>query len=229
MEITCLKESLFNGMSANAFKLGTVLTAGWFWFRTGGCSTLYRGGSMETIDFENILAVANTDVGEISPPTYVQHDNETIYFYVVRRFNGCGYQERTLEAAAKVSIDSTGDLRQPEPNDIIYAKVARLADNKILIGWYYCPLEQKSKPINFKVYYDNRTGQVDYENAIAEISCAGKGFYSYQSNTLNSGIYLFTVRVVDAMGTEDESSKQLKIYIDANTPNGIEILNIETI
>ena len=229
MEVNLLENAIFNGMTADAFKLGTVLAAGWFWFRTGGCSVLYRGGNMESIDFENILAVANTDADDISPPTYIQHNSETIYFYVVRRFNGCGYQEHTLEAAAKVSVDSAGDLRPSEPNDIVYTKVIRLADNKILIGWYYCPLEQKSKPASFKVYYDNRTGQVDYENALAEISCSGKGFYEYQSSVLESGEYLFSVRAVDTAGVEDGSSKLFKIRVNADTPDSIEILNIETI
>jgi len=36
-----LREALFNGMTANAFKLGTTLSLGWFWLRIAGCSALY--------------------------------------------------------------------------------------------------------------------------------------------------------------------------------------------
>ena len=49
-----LREALFNGMTANAFKLGTTLSLGWFWVRVAGCSVLYRGSSMGEIDFVNI-------------------------------------------------------------------------------------------------------------------------------------------------------------------------------
>ena len=72
-----LREALFAGMSANAFKLGTVLTCGWFWPRIDGCSVLYRGDRMDIIDFSNVLAVAEVDASQISPPNYVQHNSNT--------------------------------------------------------------------------------------------------------------------------------------------------------
>ena len=58
MELKFLREALYNGMTANAFKLGTVLTGGWFWMRIGGCSVLYRGPGMSEINFDDLLAVS---------------------------------------------------------------------------------------------------------------------------------------------------------------------------
>ena len=107
-----LRESLFNGVTATAFKLGTVLSSGWFWMRPGGCSVLYRGLKMEEIDFANALTVVEQDDSEISPPDYLGHWDGTTYFYIVRRFNGCGYQEKTLSAAVKVRIGPNGLLAQ---------------------------------------------------------------------------------------------------------------------
>ena len=43
METKFLKAALFGGMTADAFKLGTVLSLGWFWLRTAGCHIIYRG------------------------------------------------------------------------------------------------------------------------------------------------------------------------------------------
>jgi len=40
------REALFNGATAAAFKLGTVLTQGWFWVRRSGCAAVYRGASI---------------------------------------------------------------------------------------------------------------------------------------------------------------------------------------
>ena len=229
MESKWLKEALFSGMTANAFKLGTVLTLGWFWPRIAGCSVLYRGSSMEQIDFANILTVADADACLISPPSYVQHESSTTYFYVIRRANNCGDEEHTLAAAVKVSIDANGDLVQPQPNNIFGARAEQIAGNKVQLIWYYCPVEQESEPACFKVYVDDRTGQIDYENPIAIISYEGRKFYSYQSNTLDAGTYLFAIRAEDAVGVENPSLNQIKIQLDTTSPDAIDILSVETV
>jgi hypothetical protein len=229
METNWLKEALYAGMTANAFKLGTVLTFGWFWVRVGGCSVLYRGDSMDTIDFASILVVAEADADQISPPGYVQHSNGSTYFYVVRRANNCGDQEYTLSAAVRVSIGADGELTKPQPNNIFAVRARQVDGSKIELVWYYCPLEQQSQPECFKVYCDAGTGQVDYENAIAEICYAGRRFYSYQSDSLDAGEYLFCIRAEDAAGTESGSSAQVRIQLDTASSDAIEILSAKAV
>jgi hypothetical protein len=221
------RESLFNGMTANAFKLGTTLSLGWFWVRVAGCSVLYRGSSMEEIDFMNILAVAEQDACEISPPSYISHNSGSTYFYVVRRFNNCGYQECTLAAAVKVSIESNGELAEPRPNNISSSKVQQVDSNKIQLVWFYCPIAQKSQPVCFNVYYDDRKGQIDYENPLATIGYKGRKFYSYQCGALEAGRYLFAIRTEDTSGIENSSLAQLRIQFDPTNPEAIDILSAE--
>lgn len=229
METKWLKEALFAGMTANAFKLGTVLTCGWFWPRVAGCSVLYRGSSMEQIDFANILAVAEQDACAISPPSYVPHDSSSTYFYVIRQANNCGCEEHTLAAAVKVSIDAGGDLAEPQPNNIFEARAKQVDGNKIQLVWYYCPLEQNSEPACFKLYYDAGTGQIDYENPITTISYQGRRFYSYQSDTLEASKYLFCIRAEDATGMESASLAPIRIQLDTVSPGAINILSAEII
>lgn len=229
METKFLKEALFAGMTANAFKLGTVLTLGWFWVRVTGCSILYRGGSMEQIDFENILSVAEADTGVISPPSYLEHNSDSTYFYVIRRANNCGDEEHTLAAAVKVSIDANGDLAQPQPNSVFSARVEQVNGNKVQLLWYYWPIAQQSVPAWFKVYTDNGAGQIDYENPIVIISYDGRKFYSYQSGALGAGRYLFAIRAEDAGGIENSSLSQLKIQLDIKSPGAIDNLSAETV
>ncbi len=224
-----LVEALFDGMTANAFKLGTVLTGGWFWMRWSGCSALYRGPSMEQIDFANISTVAEQDAGSISPPDYLPHHSNLSYFYVVRRFNNCGYQERTLTAAVKVSIDADGNLAEPQPNNIFAWRLDQVHSNKIQLLWFYCPLEQESQPVYFKVYYDSGMGQIDYENPIATVNYQGRKFYTYQSDALAAGRYLFVVRTEDAAGIENNSLSQLGIQLSTNSPDAINILSAEVV
>lgn len=229
IERSWLREALFNGMTANAFKLGTTLSLGWFWVRVAGCSVLYRGPGMERIDFTNILTVAEQNACEISPPSYVPHNSSSTYFYVIRRFNTCGYQELTLAAAAKVLIDGGGELGKPEPNNIFSSKAEQVDGDKIQLVWFYCPLEQKSQPVCFNVYYDGGTGQIDHENPLAKIGYEGQRFYRYQSGALDAGGYLFTIRAEDVDGIENSSSAQLRIQLDTTNPDAIDILSTETV
>lgn len=224
-----LSDALFAGMTANAFKLGTVLTLGWFWTRVEGCSALYRGGGMGDIDFANILAVAETDAATIEPPAYARHNSESTYFYVVRRFNSCGYQELTLGAAVKVEIDANGDIADARPNRIFESRIEQVEGGKIELVWYYCPVEQKAEPASSHIYYDNGTGQIDYENAIATIEYQGRRFYSYLSDTLNAGEYLFAIRARGADGVEDRSLAQVRIQIRTKAVRAIDILSAQAV
>jgi hypothetical protein len=230
-----LREALFNGMTANAFKLGTSLSLGWFWVRVTGCSVLYRGAGMGEIDFANILTVSNratSDEGRetISPPSYIPHNSGSTYFYVVRRFNKCGYQEHTLAAAVKVSIGSNGELAEPQPNKVFDSKAEQVDSDKVKLLWYYCPLEQGSRPICFNVYYDDRTGEIDFsENPLATIGYKGRKFYSFQSSALEAGKYLFAIRAEDAGGIENISLARLKIQLDTLNPDAIDILRAEAV
>ena len=224
-----LREVLFNCVSANAIKLGTALTSGWFWVRVCGCSAIYRGAGMGEVDFTNILALVAQDACEIQPPVYLSHDNSAAYFYVVRRFNHCGCQERTLGAAVKVSIDAGGELAKPQPNNIFGSKAEQVNADKIRLVWFYCPLEQKSRPVCFKIYWDSRTGQVNYENPTAIISYHGRKYYSYQTGELEAGRYLFAIRAEDAEGAANNSLAQSRIELHTKPPDSIAILNAGTI
>ena len=222
-------DSLFEGDSANGVKLGAGLTGGDFWAHISGCSLLYRGAGMESIDFENILAVGEADAEQISPPDYVTHANSSTCFYVVRRANACGEEEKTLAAAVRVKIDADGDLVQGGPNSIFEAKASQTAGNKVELVWFYCPIEQQSLPANFNIYFDSGTGQVDYETAIATVSYLGRKFYSYQSGTLDPGNYLFAVRVEDVNGVESASLAKFEVQLDASNPDAIDILSTEVL
>jgi hypothetical protein len=229
MEIKWLKEALFAGQTSNAFKLGTALTLGWFWPRLSGCSILYRGESFQQIDFANILTVTQMDACLISPPAYLPHESSSTYFYVVRRANNCGDEEHTLSAAVKVSIDADGDLALGQPNNIFCARAKQIAGSRIQLVWYYCPVGQQSMPACFRIYTDNRTGQIDYENPLATIDYSGRMFYSYHSDALETGRYLFAIRARDAAGMEDSSWAKIRVQLDTASPEAMDILGVEAI
>jgi len=227
MESRWLRQALFGGMTANSFKLGTVLGRGWFWMRVAGCCVLYRGPTMEQIDLADILAASEQDADTISPPNYIPHNTETTYFYVVRRVNNCGYEEQTLSAAAKVAIDAQGELARPVPNKIFIFRCDQVDADKIELLWFYSPIAQQSPPVCFKIYYDGGTGQIDYENPLTVISYEGQRFHSWRSNALQAGRYLFALRAEDAAGVENISWAQMQVQLDMTGPETAVILGTE--
>jgi len=222
-------DSLYEGDSPNGVKLGMGLTGGDFWSRIAGCQMLYRGCCIDEIDFYNILTVTNIDAAEISPPSYVPHKSSSTYFYVTRRANNCGCEEHTIAAAVKVSLDADGELTAPKPNSIFEVKANRATGNKVELVWFYCPIGQESPPVCFNVYYDAGTGQIDYQNPLAAISYIGRRFYSYQSQSLNAGEYMFAIKTEDAVGVESNPSAPIKIQLDSTGPDTIEILIAEAV
>jgi hypothetical protein len=224
-----LKDALFGGMTSNGFKLGNALSLGWFWMRVGGCSALYRGGRIDCVDFENVLSVGGLDARFVSPPDYVGHSCKSTYVYVVRRFNRCGDLEGTLGAAARVSFDASGDLVEPRPNDVFDSRAEVIQGDKVLLRWFYSPLEEKSGPALFNIYHDSGSGQVDYVNPAATITYEGRRFYSCTIGPLGPGEGLFAIRAEDANGAENHSSAILRIQIQGANPDAIEILSIESV
>jgi len=101
--------------------------------------------------------------------------------------------------------------------------------NKIKIFWFYCPLEQKSPPSCFRIYYDNASRQIDYENPLAVIKYQGCKYYSYESSYLQAGNYLFAVRAESIDGIQDESQAQLRIQLDILNPEQVNILETEVV
>jgi hypothetical protein len=214
MDTAFYRDALFVGMASNAFKLGTVLHVGWFWPRLTGCSLLYHGDSIEAINFGRVTAVDDFDASRIAPPDYLLHQSNTTCFYVLRRANGCGDTERTSSASVKVVIDSNGDLAQLVPNSIFTVRTEVVQGNRAKLTWFYCPIEQQSPPTRFNIYTDDGTGQIDYQNAIAQIEYRGRKFYSFNSDKLPAGKYLFAIKVQDENGIEDNSLAVLSIEIN---------------
>jgi hypothetical protein len=201
MDLKFYKEALFGGMTGNAFKLGMVLTGGWFWVRVSGCAVLYRGESLSTIDFDNILAVGDSVAGQISAPGWLEHRAEGRYLYAVRRANGCGMIEYGLRGVAVIVFDNEGLLCRPAPNGVFGLAARRAASGRAELGWYYCPLGQEAEPASFKIYSDNGSGQVDFENQVGVVEYKGKGFYSFAADFVIGGACAkFAVRAEDEKG-----------------------------
>jgi hypothetical protein len=223
------KESLFSGMTSNSFKLGTVLTLGWFWVRVRGCMMLYRGNDFYAIDFTNILAVFEADAEQINVPGYLEHRADSGYLYVVRRANCCGEEEKGLRGLVSIRFDSEGRLEEPRPNSVFGLAARQVATDKAELGWFYCPLGQGSVPVCFRVYSDGGSGQIVFENEIGLVGYEGRGFYSFTVEQLNEGANLFAVRAEDESGVQDGRLSSIGFELDCAAPQKAQIVRAETL
>ncbi|MCX5647018.1 MAG: hypothetical protein NTZ17_20405 [Phycisphaerae bacterium] len=188
-----LRDALFNGMTSTAFKLGTILTQGWFWACRRGGTAIYRGPSITQVDFNHILQVADPQSKEIVLPVHLSHPPGSTHCYLVQRFNGCGDQERTTAAAVMVRIGPDGQLARPAPNAVLVLQGQRTGGRRLRLTWFYPPLDQEVAPQEFHVYWDSGAGPLDLEHRRATVPYEGCRFYQWETEPLGDSPYTFAV------------------------------------
>ena len=167
IEAFWLREALLNGMTDAAVKLGTVLTLGRFWMRRAGCSAVYRLEKREcqlsSLNWDSScpVCVAARDASRVSLPTYLSHEAGSTCYYILRRFNACGQQDRTTCGQVCVHIGCDGQLAAPSPNSSFEFWISMLhmsGRHAACLEWFYCPLDQAATPRVFNVYWDGGDG-----------------------------------------------------------------------
>jgi hypothetical protein len=217
-------DSLFGGDSANGAKLCMGLTEGDFWARPAGVQLLYQGQD-DNVDFDRITAVSEIDEGvlEISAGQSLSS-----FLYVVRRVNCCGAEEKTLGAAVRVEFDSLGNLIERSCNKVFIIAAKQVAGDRILLKWFYQLIHQSKKINTFKIYYDNGTGTIDYQNPIGSVNYIGRKFYQFITGQLSGDSYKFCIRAAAEDNSDDNFTGQIKIELNKQSPDGISILICQT-
>jgi len=216
-------DSIFEGDSANGVKLGMGLTNGDFWPRPNGCQNLYVGGSICTIDFDSILVVVDIDAELINFSSFDPEPYET-YLYILRRVNCCGEEECSLSAAVKVEFDSLGNILEPCCNNILNIFAEQFGELQVRLIWYYCPIDQQAECRHFSIYWDNGSGEIDFETEICVVDYAGPGLYYYETGVLNESKYIFCVKAVSETAIMNGLSGKVGIQIRDLAPNSIDML-----
>jgi hypothetical protein len=222
-----LREALFHGRTATAFKLGTALTGGRFWTRRQGCTVVYRGTAPAQVDLSSVLYVTDLAAKELCLPACLSHAAGGTYHYLVRRYNGCGYQEQTTQAVVVMRIAPNGALDPSAPNAVMALKGEQTASLLRLV-WFYCPLNQTTAPKWFNIYWDNGCGQIDYENPVAVVPYRARTFYCHHSEIPAAGRYLFAVRAEGATHKESGVSAQVICQMNDLPPETAIVLVAET-
>ena len=214
-----LYNNLTEGDFGNGLFLRQSLAEGEFWTLPNGCVAVYRGeDSVAKIDYERIAAVGFSQ-GFLQLPASFQHapDNET--FYAARRISGTGKQEFNSGVLVRVALDAQGRIRPAKPNRVQQMWTRQIDGGRIRISWWYWPMGEEAEPAWFYVYGDDGSGQVDYENPIAQVNYNGRYFHFTETEPLAEGTtYRFTVRAVTEEGVDDGNTAVIKATVDLTGP-----------
>jgi len=228
-EPTWRREALFRGRTRAALELGTVLTRGWFWVRRNGCTAVYRGSGIHDMDWSRILYVAEPKAREIPLPKHLSHAAGSTECYVVRRFDGCGRQEKTVTAAEVLRIAPDGQLALPGPNVVVGLTGRPIDASHVRLTWFYCPLDQETPPGRFNLYRADASGNVDLEAPIGTVRYEGRRFYHFDAPGLVDGQGAFVVRATSVAGVEGRSSLSPVDQVTTPTPGQGVILVAEPV
>jgi hypothetical protein len=126
-----------------------------------------------------------------------------------------------------VRLDADGHLAKPVPNAVLDLKLEPVADSRVRLVWFYCPLDQQVEPEVFGVYTDHGTGQIDWENSIATVMYEGRKFYHHKTGTLPDGLYQFAVVAERAGQIEHRLFSGAKHLVQSRDIEGITVLAAE--
>jgi hypothetical protein len=210
------REILFNGATANALRLGTALTQGWFWMRRNGCTAVHRGSRLSRVDLSRILYVAEPKAGEISLPTCLSHPPGSTHCYLVRRYDGCGRPEKTTSAATMLRIPADGRSALLRPNAVFGLTGRQTGPVRVRWIWFYCPLDQEATPEQFNLYRADGT-------FVSTVRYGGRRFYSLEGADLADVV----VRPVSGAGVEAHPTTSMIHPIATAAPEPAAILIAE--
>ncbi len=221
-------DSLSGGDSVKGSQLCMGLTSGDFWARVGGSANLYRGSSHEAIDFESLLAVSDIDLERVVVPAGCAHDASEVYYYVLRKANGCGDEAGDLNAVVKVAFDSNGELIETGCNNVFDVWAEQVTDSKVRLVWFYSPLGHRANVSKFNIYHDHGPVRTETLEQLGSVGFKGVRVYSILVGALAAGSYKFCIGAQDAVGIE-MLSRSVRIDVTAMGPEAINEIQVERI
>jgi len=226
MESKFQTDAVLLGRSANAVKLGTILTFGRFWVRQAGCHTVYAGqdGNMDYDTVQAVMELADSQVAIVNQSLPA----DTIWHYVRRQVSDCGLESDDSAPVCIVRVDASGDAIGLAPNRPKGLTATALAGGLVKLRWRYSTLDQPVAAANFNIYLDSGSG-FDFDTPYAVVAApaslaggAGTDRLSWTSTALSHGQrYRFCVRSESAAGGETQNTDSVAIVADSVGPDAI--------
>lgn len=183
---------------------------------------IYRGvDSRDNIDFGTPIAT----VGDVETAVIAQTDllANRDYFYAIRPQNASDIEGPYTDVFVKIRTDANGEYALRPNSPALLEATPRAGD--VSLSWTYDAQDEAAAVDEFVIYYDNRTGVVDYTYANRLTSVAAYTF-TYTAS-LSDGTYKFAVRARSAAGIEDANLVEVSVIVSTTVPAAIESLVAE--
>lgn len=184
---------------------------------------IYSNGGSGYIDYDTVVAT-------VSHPTVTWTSgaisSSGIYNYGVRAVDSGNKEEFNTDVIVSVDIIGPPITEQPDvPNEPTGLTATATGGGKITVAWVYNDREEDATPTKFNVYYDNGTGNVDYNTPLTSVNYStgtqdGRHLaFSYLTAALtDTTTYIFGVRSSTATDEEDNTTT-VSATADASAPN----------
>jgi len=220
METKWLKDSLFNGFTSNGWKLGLVLSQGWFWYRIAGVMALYRGQA-DVFDYDVIVAVMNADASAVTISNQALPANSS-WYYIRRHVCECGLESDDSPTCI-VQINSSGEMIGNAPNPPVALTIEGFAGGLIKLKWRYTRINEDVAPTGFNIYMDSGSGfDLDTPEDSVLYGQGGNGEFDWTSDALTNGqLYRFIVRSYRTGAGESQNTNFVAAKADSQGPAAI--------
>lgn len=225
-------DPIHRGYTVAGMANGVTATNGWSFPRMSGGYNLYRGqGVGAPIDPANPVGAAGASAASISNFSWRPHRTEDTYGYVVAAIGGGGVESAPSHPTRIAEFDVTGGLIGLRPNSPTGLTVTPLAAGRFELGWIYISEGQEAAPSLFRVYTDNASGPVDYQNAIGSVSYVrGKIHYTFTTAPYDQDArYTFAVRAESSEGVQDGNLVQRIGWTDRQAPEAHPLVTLSCV
>lgn len=194
-------QPLSGGLTHKGLASGLILTGGWFWTRVrGGCLLYRRQGTHEAIGAGLVVGTAAQAAIEIWQYSGIE-PRAGSYWYGAAAFGPGGLEGRAAPAVGLV-LDADGAVAGGLPGDVERAWADAAGGGRIRVSWRYCPACEAEAPVEFRIYHDNGTGQIDYGEPAGIVAWGiRRNTYAWTSGPYAEGLRVrFEVRAASRAG-----------------------------
>lgn len=154
-------QPLSGGLTHKGLAVGLILTGGWFWTRVRGGCLLYRSqGARPVTAAGRPVGTAAAGATEIWQYGWIE-PRAGAYWYAAADVGPGGLEGRACPAAG-LALDEAGAVLGGLPGDVERAWAAPAGGGRIRVWWRYCPACETERPVEFRIYHDSGTGQIDH-------------------------------------------------------------------
>lgn len=214
-------DSIHRGWTPDGIANGMPATNGFAFPRIRGGYNLYRRSvSGKGFSDPQVVGAAGSQATSLQTFSWAAADELDKARFELRSIGGGGAESLATPGGVRVDIDEFGQPTPPRPNAPNSLSLEPAAGGAFALTWRYAEGGQEVAPVEFRVFTDNASGDVDFENAVGVVAYrarAGEFVFGTAENAHGS-VHQFVVRAFATDGTHDGNEVVVAGWADALPP-----------